>query len=752
MPNMSLQQALELAISHHDAGRLREAESLYRQILQIEPGNAEALRMLGLLAHQVGRHADAETLIRQAATISPRSDYFSNLGVVLAAQKKFADAIGAFERALAMQPNDPQTLTNLASALVETRRFSVAIEIYQRVIAQQPGLVEAHYNLGKAQQESGNPTAAVESYQRATSLQPKHADAWNNLGSALKELNRPREAIAAYRQALLARSDFAEAQNNLGSALSQSGDAPSAIDAYQKAIALRGEFPEAQNNLGNTLEQLGRAKDAADAYRAALAVKSDFPEAYNNLGNVLLETSEPDAAIESYRKAIALRPDYADALNNLGNAMKESGRIDAAMDSYRKAPLLSDDSRVTGNLLYVMHFDPKVGADEIYAAHVAWNERFAARIPRMARANDRDPNRRLRVGYVSPDLREHPVGRFMLPLMRRHDHHAFEIHCYTDTAASDSLATELKSYADAWHITAGLSDEELAQRIHADGIDVLIDLTMHLKGSRLMAFARKPAPVQITYLAYCSTTGLAAMDYRFTDVRLDPEESPSRYSEESVWLRNYWCYSAPKNSPEPDPLPLHSARHVTFGCLNNFSKTNPPLFEMWAKILAGVPDSRLVIHAHEGSHRQEALATFARFGIDANRITFNGFQPLDRYLAQYQQIDIALDPFPYAGGTTTCDAMWMGVPVVSRTGATAVSRGGASLLSNVNLNDLVGNSEASYIKIAIDLANDRNRLAELRKNLRQRMLASPLMDDVGFARDVESHYRELWKRCAKTTR
>jgi len=778
MANLTLAQALEVAISHHDAGRLRKAESMYRRILQHEPANAEALRMLGLLAHQVGRYEDAETLIRQALAIQPRPDYFSNLGVVLAARKKLDDAIGAFQQALAMQPNDPQTLTNLASALVETRQFDRAIAIYRQVIASQPNLVEAHYNLGKALQESGDAAGAADAYRKATSLQPRHADAWNNLGTALKHLNRPAEAIAAYQQALIARSDFAEAQNNFGAALSQSGNAIAAIDAYQRAIALRGEFPEAQNNLGNTLERLGRSHEAADAYRTALAVKSDFPEAYNNLGNVLLETSRLDEAIECYRKAIALRPDYADALNNLGNALKTSGRVDAALDAYRRAASLSADSRVAGNLLYFLHFHPTFGPREIYDAHLAWNDRFAAQVPRLSHANDRDPDRRLRIGYVSPDLRENPVGRFMLPLMRQHDHTSFEIHCYTDTITSDPLAEALRSHAAAWHVTAGLSDEQLAERIRADGIDVLVDLTMHLKGSRLMAFARKPAPVQITYLAYCSTTGLAAMDYRFTDSRLDPQKSPTVYTEQSIRLRNYWCY-APLDSPSrtsassvesyagppplrspgvpgegvvsehlahPGPSPAETVGHVAFGCLNSFSKTNPPLLAMWAKILVSVPGSRLILHADEGSHRRETLDLFARHGVDASRIAFNGFQPMDRYLAQYQQIDIALDPFPYAGGTTTCDALWMGVPVVSRTGSTAVSRGGASLLSNVGLSDLVADSEAAYVRIAIELASDRERLAELRRTLRPRMQASPLMDEVGFARDVETQYRNLWRR------
>jgi predicted O-linked N-acetylglucosamine transferase (SPINDLY family) len=354
--------------------------------------------------------------------------------------------------------------------------------------------------------------------------------------------------------------------------------------------------------------------------------------------------------------------------------------------------------------------------------------------------------RKLRIGYVSPDFREHPVGRFMLPLMAHHDLAAFEIYCYTDVASPDAITEQLKTGADVWRSTAGLSDEQLAQLIRSDQIDVLVDLAMHLKGGRLLAFARRPAPVQITYLAYCSTTGLETMHYRITDPHLDPPGADeSVYSEKTLRLPHaYWCYPAPENSPVVGPLPATTAGHVTFGCLNNFSKVTPQMLTVWGGLLKSIPSSRLILHSHEGSHRQSVIDQFTRDGIEPGRLQFVGFNRLVPYLELYNQIDIALDPYPYGGGTTTCDALWMGVPVVSLAGATAVSRAGKSILTNVGLSEWVADSPEKYVELATTLANDLPLLADLRNGLRNRLQESPLMKAAEFARDIEAIYAQAY--------
>ena len=679
---MSIDQALRLGTQHQDAGRLAEAETIYRQILGQQPNHAPTLRMAGLLAFQVGRKTDALELVRNAVAADPSAaEYHSNLGVILASLDRLDEAIGEFRKALALAPSDPQAMTNLANAVQEQRKFD--------------------------------------------------------------------EAISLYRQALAIRTDIPESHHNLAKALLEKGLADEAAVEYRQAIALRPSYADAYNNLGNALQAAGKSSDAIAVYRAGLAVKPDFPEAYSNLGNVLLETSRPDEAIECFRRALELRPDYADAHNNLGNALKESGRLDEALEHYRKAADLTADYRMAGNLLYVMHFHPDFGSRAIYQAHARWNDRFAKPLAESIRPhqNDRTADRRLKIGYVSPDFREHPVGRFMLPLMEHHDHERFEIFCYTDLRNEDSLTQQLKSHADVRRTTFTYTNEQLADMVRSDKIDILVDLTMHMKGSRLGVFARKPAPVQVTYLAYCSTTGLETIDYRFSDPHLDPADfDTSVYSEKTYRLpRTYWCYPQPANSPPVGPLPARRNGFITFGSFNNYSKVTTKTWDLWLALLTQVPTSRLVLHAHEGSHRQFARDRLREHGLDPSRLAFNSFAPLEMYLEQYNQIDIALDPFPYGGGTTTCDALWMGVPLVTLRGQTAVSRSGFSILSNIGHPELVAGDERQYIDVACDLSSDLDRLESIRQSLRQKLMRSPIMNPTQFARDVEESYRRMWE-------
>jgi predicted O-linked N-acetylglucosamine transferase (SPINDLY family) len=406
------------------------------------------------------------------------------------------------------------------------------------------------------------------------------------------------------------------------------------------------------------------------------------------------------------------------------------------------------------NVLCTIHFHPDYTARRLADAHAEWNRQYAEPLaPAVVHfPNAPDPDRRLRIGYVSPDFREHPVGRFMLPLLSHHDRNQFEIYCYTDVRRVDALTETLKSHTDIWQSTSGLSDEQLVELVRRDQIDILIDLTMHMKGSRLLTFARKPAPVQITYLAYCSTTGLTAIDYRLSDPWLDPVGMDETvYSEKTIRLaRTYWCYPRPDGAPDLIPPPSTHSGQVTFGCLNNYCKVTTLTLSLWRDLLSNVAQSRLILHALEGQHRQNALDHFATAGIAPNRIEFVGQVPLKEYLAQYNRIDIALDPFPYGGGTTTCDALYMGVPVVSLSGDTAVSRGGLSILSNLDHPELVASNPDEYLQIAASLASDPSRLAELRRTLRDQMQASVLMDARTFARDVEAAFRGAWANWCAT--
>lgn len=608
-----------------------------------------------------------------------------------------------------------------------------------------PSVVHDPFRTAVEHHRAGRTADAEASYRQVLSREGDHADASFLLGLICHQSNRSAEAEALIRRAISFKPDNSSYLSHLGIVLSAQGRADEAISAYSNAIAIKADA-QTFYNLGNALALKGELRQAIEAYRNALKLQPDFVEALNNLGQTLQENLELDEAMKTYRQALALRPDSAEVLKDLGNALKETAELDEAMECYRRAESLAGDARTAGNLLYCLYFHPDYGPAEIHAAHRRWNDRFCKPLVREVHphVNDRPSERPLRIGYVSPDFNSHPVGRFLAPLLAHHDHSQFEIFCYSDLRRPDPLTIELKSSANVWRETWSLSDERLAALIREDRIDILVDLTMHMKGSRLLVFARKPAPVQVTYLAYCGTTGAETIDYRLTDPFLDLN-SESIYVEKSFPLRQtYWCYRPHYQEIPVAPPPMVESGRIAFGCLNSYSKVNRKVLSTWAAILRLVPNSRLIVHTLEGSHRQKALEMVRAENVDPNRIQFVSFLRGEQYFHEYDQIDIALDSFPYPGGTTTCDALWMGVPVVSLAGQTAVSRAGLSLLSNLNLSDLVASSTGQYIQIASELAGNGERLSHLRSTLRQRMLASPLMDGPQFARDVEAAYRKMW--------
>ncbi len=594
-------------------------------------------------------------------------------------------------------------------------RLPEAELLYRTILRRYPDHPDTIQRLGLIAHQTGHSQAAIDLIERAIALNPNVAEYYCNLGAVLQSLNRWEGVIAA----------------------------------YQKAIALQPDSAETFNNLGTALIRMGNPREAAAAFQHAIALRPDLPEPYYNLAN-LQAAEDLDKSISGYRQAIALRPDNVEAIYNLGNALKDTGRVEEAIECYRRAIGIRPHARAAGNLLYTMHFHPRDDPQWIAQEHAQWNQTYARPLQRPTPdfPNDRNSDRPLKIGYVSPDFRSHPVGRFLLPIFQHADRSRFEIICYSDVRQPDVVTERLASHHDLWRKTRGMPDEQLAQMIRNDGIDVLVDLTMHMEGTRLLAFAHKPAPVQVTYLAYCSTTGLEAMDYRLTDPYLDPPGESNRfYVERSIQLpKSYWCYLPPVGNAPIVPLPARESGRVTFGCLNSFCKVSSATIEMWGDLLARVPHSRLLIHARPGSHRDRVRNAFATRGIDPQRIEFVGFMPIPDYFQQYQRIDIALDPFPYGGGTTTCDALWMGVPVISRRGRTAVSRAGFSILSNIGLPELVGNSSDEYVQIAAELAGDLPRLAHLRATLRQRMERSPVMDAQQFTHDLETAFRTMWRQ------
>jgi protein O-GlcNAc transferase len=817
---MTIPEALQIAVQRHRAGRLVEAEALYRQILAVQPNHADALHLLGLIAHQSGNDHLAVEWIRQAIVLSPNNsaahcnlgeayratgrleeamaayhralqlkpgypEAHNNLGNALRARGQLAEAVVAYRRALELKPNYPEAHNNLGVALRDQGQLAEAVAAYRRALELKPDFPEAHNNLGVALAGRGQLVEAMAAYRRALELKPDYAEPQNNLGNALRDQGQFDEAMAAYRHAIQLKPDYAEAHINLGIALRDKGQFAEAMAAYLRALELKPSHPEAHNNLGvalagqgqldeailayrralelqpgyaevhsnlgNALREGGQLDEAILACRRALELKPDLPEAHNNLGAALAARGRLDEAVAACRRAFELKPDYAEAHNNLGTALKDQGRLDEAITAYRHALQLNPEyASAHSNLVYTLHVHPGHDARTISEEHQRWNRQFSDPLKPFVRlhANDRNPGRRLRVGYVSPDFLDHAVGRFVLPLLERHDRERFEILCYSGVARPDWLTERFRALAGGWRNTVGVPDARLAETIHEDAVDILVDLSLHTAGNRLPVFARRPAPVQVTWLAYPGSTGLRSIGYRLTDAHMDPPGKDSVWpAEEPVRLPDCWCcYDPLGESPEVKALPALSGEGVTFGSLNNFAKVHEGVLALWAQVLEAVEGSRLLMLCPRGSAWERAQAFFGARGIAAERVELAGYLPRWEYLRLYQRIDIALDPFPCNGMTTTCDALWMGAPVLTLPGEMPASRAGLSLLSSVGLAELAAYSEEGYVKMAVEVAGNLPRLAELRATLRSRMQASPLMDAPRFARNVEAAYRSMWER------
>jgi predicted O-linked N-acetylglucosamine transferase (SPINDLY family) len=577
-------------------------------------------------------------------------------------------------------------------------------------------------------------------------VQEDHADAVHLLGLTEFSKHRFEEAIELIRRAIELEPGEAQYYASLGLVLAESGDYAAAIASYRDSITREPGFAEAHFNLGIAYRCADQPDEAIASFAKALELKPDFPQALNGRGDVLRSLGRLDEAVDCYRRVLQVDPANLEAHNNLGVTLKDLGRLGEAIASLEQAIQLHPDCGVLhSNRLYSLHFREQDDPQSILQAHLQWSKQIAAPLrPSMPQhLNHPDPDRRLRIGYVSADFREHCQAMFTIPLLSRHDHHQFEIFCYSGVIKPDAVTRQIESYAHVWREIASLSDDELAGLIRQDHIDVLIDLTQHMGKNRLLMFARRPAPVQVAWLGYPGTTGLAAMDYRLTDPYLDPPGvGDANYSEQSLRLpETFWCYD-PRAEIEVSSLPSDENGFITFGCLNNFCKVNDQTLSLWARVLDAVADSRLMLLAPRGEARSRVLKTLS---VDPARVLFQDFQPRAEYLEAYHAVDLCLDTFPYNGHTTSLDAMWMGVPVISLFGKSAVSRAGLSQTSNLGLSYLAARDADEFVSLAVHLAGDRERVRRLRATLRDRMIASPLMDAPRFARNVESAYRQAWR-------
>ena len=663
----------------------------------------------------------------------------------------YDEAESCFRKAAAIQPNRPENHYNLAKMLELQGNIAEALNSYREAVRLKPDFAAAYTNMGVMLENQGSLEEALEAHSKAARLAPELAEAHFNLGGVLQKMKRYEEAAASYHAVLRLRPDFAEVYNNLGSCHYAQGAVEMAIEKYRQAVRVKPDYADAYNNLGNALKEQGNADHAVQCYRHAIALNPASAAAYHNLGDLLRLQGNLEAAEKMIGHALKLQPDFAEAQVTLGAVYILQGKTDAAVGAYQSVIRCAPEHVVAhSNLLMTMHYRPEYSSDDLLKAAQGWAAQHSPSercLPPPA--NLPDPQRRLRIGYVSADLHNHPVGFFIESVFAHHDSSRHETFCYYNAKVNDDLTKRLRQSVHHWRDIAGQQDEPVAWQIRQDGIDLLIDLSGHTDKNRLLMFAHKPAPVQALWIGYHATTGLPAMDYIIADRCLIPPQEERYYVEQVVRLPNaYLCFSPPDYVIEPSPLPALATGKLTFGCFNNTAKLTEAVVACWSKLLCALPEAQLFLkHKAFGDAgvRQRYQELFAQRGIAADRIRFAGHSHRAEYLAAYQEVDIGLDPFPFNGCTTMVEALWMGVPMVSLRGDRYAGHMGETILQNIGLGECVADSEEAYISKAIALASDLSHLAGMRQQLRAQLLNSPLCDGAGFTRDLETTYRTMWE-------
>lgn len=651
-----------------------------------------------------------------------------------------------------MQFTDPQAALNHAMELHRQGRLAEAEDLYRQLLAHFPESADILHLVGLIEVDSQREAHGFAKLHDVVRRSPQTPHFHANLGVRLLDRRRPAEAEACLREAIRLQADHPTHHYNLGNCLLALGRHAEAAASLRTSLRLHPENPDAELQLGVALHAGGERAEARAWYREVLARRPTHFGVATNLGALLQEECDLDGAADCFRQAIAAQPTHPVPLNNLAVIHKELGEAGEAVRRLRQCVELDPTSAsVHSNLILIMHYDPATTAADLRAEHARWNQRFVPARP-PAHANPPEPGRRLRVGFVSADFRDHVVGRALLPSFRRHAAEGFEIFGYS-AAPADEFGRAFRAAAAGWREIGGVPPAEVAAMIREDRIDILVDVSLHTSDNRLEVFALKPAPVQASWLGYPETSGLSTMDYRLTDAFLEPPGGNllADPAEQACLLPHCWtCYEPPAGYPEITPPPCLAGQGFTFGSLNNTCKINDQVLRAWARILEAVPGSRLRLLAKQGSHRRNIVAKLAGMGVAADRILFFDYVPLTPELSQgallsrYAEIDVALDTFPYAGMTTTLDALWMGVPVVSLVGERNLGRAGLSLLTNIGLAELAVPDADAYVARAVALSRDPDRLARLRPELRARMQASPLLDAEGFTRHLEQALREMW--------
>lgn len=658
-----------------------------------------------------------------------------------------------YREVLDLNATHPGALSNLGVVTARKGDLGEAAKLYRQAIAANPNQIDAHFNLGNVFRKTGRAQEAVLCFQTVLRLDPTHPRGYLNLGLAVSDLGNWPAAIDCFRSALSRDPGLAEGYNLLGDALFRTGRTEESVGVFREYVARCPDDPRGHHNLGLALAARGEYDESVPELELALKLRPDYPDAHNSLGVALEAVARADAAQDHYREAVRLRPDFADAWSNLGTSLTEQGRVEEAGECLRTAANLRPDPRTGSNLVLALCYSSSASPEYLREAHMAWAARFADPLmpPVPPRPKDVPSKRRLKVGYVSGDFRTHTAAGLIEQLLTLHDRNAVHVTCYPNLTRGDEVTDRLRRLSDGWRPVPTWTDAQMADEIRNDEIDILVDLSGHTAGNRLLAFARKPAPVQMTLFGYPSTTGMRAMDCRVSDPYADPPGETDGYYVEAV-LRMpevAWVYKTPADAPPPTALPSQARRTFTFGCLNNPAKLSEGCVSLWADILKAVPRSRLVISAGKSADAARLLGErFTALGVSADRLELVYRLPASEYFEVYQSIDLALDPYPYNGGVTTCDALWMGVPVLTLAGRDYRSRQGVSILSNLGLPEFVAETPEKLAELAAGWCDQRASLADLRGSLRELMRESAVTAAERYVRNLEAAYREAYRQKA----
>jgi predicted O-linked N-acetylglucosamine transferase (SPINDLY family) len=681
-----LDAARNQALRLHQAGRIGEAQAVCREILQHAPRTFDALHLLGITEYQSGRHQEAERLLAQALMVEPRSAAaYSNHGIVLHELKRYDAALARYEKAIALKPDYAEAFSNRAMTLTELERFAEAVASCDKAIALKPDYPEAHSNRANALCHMRRFDAALASCDQALALRPTYADALSNRGNALIELGRLDEALASYDRAVALKPALAAAWVGRGNVFLNLNRYGEAFAAFQKALAANPESLKALAQIAQYYERHGRMEEAMACYDHVLAIKPDFPE-------------------------------------------------------------------VISNKIFALDLAPRAGFVEHQEARKYWWQQVGAKIAAQARPrhdNNPDPARRIVLGYVSSDFRRHSAATTFWPVLENHDKARFEVICYSASTVNDDVTKDFQRVADRWIDASQLTDEELAARVGADKVDVLIDLSGHSRGNRLGAFARKPAPVQVTAWGHATGTGLPTIDYLFSDPVTIPQAVRHLYAEQIYDLPCVIMSALPPiELPRGDP-PVRANGYITFGVFNRITKISDDAVATWAQVLHRVPDARLLMK--DGAYDEPSLRDLIRqrlsaHGIAAERIDFLGSSPREQHLAAFGKIDIGLDPFPQNGGVSTWEALHMGAPVVAKLGQSLPSRLSGAILASIGMGEWVAENADDYVALAVKFAGMPDVLTKLRGELPTKIAAAPSGNAALYTRAVERAYRTMWAK------